>query len=62
MSAKIIPFHRCVIRVSQKKTTTEFVQVPLAGLFELFEEMAFSTVDISETDLENEGDQTCDIF
>lgn len=41
MSAKVIPFRRRAVKpCPKKKSTPQYVQTPLAGLFEMFEEAA----------------------
>lgn len=44
MSSKVIPFRRNAVRVSKKTSVPKFVQVPFAGLMEMFEQ---------ETSMEN---------
>ena len=42
MSAKVIPFRRSVRRVSKRTSVPEFVQVPFAGLMEMFEQASMA--------------------
>jgi hypothetical protein len=47
MSAKVIPIRRNAVRVSKKTSVPKFVQVPFAGLLDMFEQEA-SIADGSE--------------
>jgi hypothetical protein len=40
MSAKVIPIRRNAVRVSKKTSVPKFVQVPFAGLLDMFEQEA----------------------
>ena len=63
MSAKVIPFRGRTLKLNSREDTPQFVQHPLAGLFEMFEEVNVLEAPTAPRAFNFEGDDnTCGPF